>query len=491
MTLLNELVDAATDEASLDTYIQENFDTIYEFFTWTPDADLKRSLPVIKSFLTLKRRVILDLPITGNNLAFIALLLEVSERLTLTSPFRYLLNFLDGHFYEYPSRLKASAQFLVDVDDADTFLSRYEDIYNQLSSSLEEEEDNENKVLSTLVNYYLKAIFDFGPYNPGLSEAIRKKINQTLAADENSFLNRPLIWDILKTDTTSIDFSTAHIQELLDTFLDRGIAVAERSKEPLIEEGTIYSKKLERLNNQFSDIRQVSVREYQTCGTEAIRLSLQRGVQILDTECQLAAYMYSFGNMHFQKLMEAFSTLPEDIFSQHLNLLDWGCGQGMATMVLQEFLDENNIELDSAHAVLIEPSSIALSRAALHSKKYNSELKVITVNKDLDSVEPEDFKDIKGTIHLHLFSNILDIDFFSLPNLIKLIKRRFQGINYFVVVSPLLNDTKTARIDSFVKSFSRLTEFELLKEPVNQAKGEWPSGATWTRIERVFKVIID
>ena len=63
---------------------------------------------------------------------------------------------------------------------------------------------------------------------------------------------------------------------------------------------------------------------------------------------------------------------------------------------------------------------------------------------------------------IHLFSNVLDMDVFSLSNLIELIKANFSGENYFLSVSPYITDLKTARIDSFVNAFSSNDGFEQL-----------------------------
>ena len=63
----------------------------------------------------------------------------------------------------------------------------------------------------------------------------------------------------------------------------------------------------------------------------------------------------------------------------------------------------------------------------------------------------------------HLFSNILDIDEFSLTNLLKLIEFNFSGDNYFICVSPYINDIRTSRLDAFVKYFSKKANFKKIE----------------------------
>ena len=95
--------------------------------------------------------------------------------------------------------------------------------------------------------------------------------------------------------------------------------------------------------------------------------------------------------------------------------------------------------------------------------------------------------DLKNT-KIHLFSNILDIDLFSMTKLISLIKNNFKGSNIFICVSPFVSEVKTERIEGFVNSFSNLSKFDL-KTNISERNGEW-TGKTWSRVVRVFSVDI-
>ena len=102
----------------------------------------------------------------------------------------------------------------------------------------------------------------------------------------------------------------------------------------------------------------------------------------------------------------------------------------------------------------------------------------------LDSLSTADFEN-NSNVKIHLFSNILDIDLFSLTHLIELVKKTFKGENYFVCASPYVNPLKTSRLDSFVKSFSTNSNFNSIKE-INNRSGEWDN-KSWTRVIRIFK----
>jgi hypothetical protein len=108
----------------------------------------------------------------------------------------------------------------------------------------------------------------------------------------------------------------------------------------------------------------------------------------------------------------------------------------------------------------------------------------LTINKDLDSLTSTDFIQDFRNVKIHLFSNILDIDLFSLTQLVALIKATFKGENYFVCASPYVNHLKTSRLDGFVKSFSKNENFRSIKE-INNRGNEWIND--WTRVIRIFK----
>jgi hypothetical protein len=247
----------------------------------------------------------------------------------------------------------------------------------------------------------------------------------------------------------------------------------------------------------FDEIRKISVRK-------SINASFtNRGVKILESEAELFEYMKRFGNMHKAKLQSAFEALPEIIESK-INLIDWGCGQGIASMV---FLEKYGIE-NINHITLIEPSEIALKRAALHCKKYHPEILLKTICKRLDELDTTDFPNEQIKITIHLFSNILDIDDYSQKHLIQLIKSTQSGKNYFVCVSPHIDAIKTERLESFKRHFENNNSFDLLLDITNTKSTSdefWCCNNTfkeftcfdhlengcsnkWTRVIKVFKV---
>lgn len=103
--------------------------------------------------------------------------------------------------------------------------------------------------------------------------------------------------------------------------------------------------------------------------------------------------------------------------------------------------------------MLIEPSEIAISRAALHVSVYRPEVEIRTVCKKLDDLDPTDFNSSGANTHIHMFANILDIDDYSPSHLLELMDKAFPGVNYFVCTSPYIDDIKAERLNSFMRYF--------------------------------------
>ena len=85
---------------------------------------------------------------------------------------------------------------------------------------------------------------------------------------------------------------------------------------------------------------------------------------------------------------------------------------------------------------------------------------------------------------LHLFSNILDVEFFRLDRgFLEKISSSQKGLNYFVCVSPNINDKRNARLDMFYRYFDEHFETELISDRSDDI-------GKYKRYEKVFKTYI-
>ena len=181
---------------------------------------------------------------------------------------------------------------------------------------------------------------------------------------------------------------------------------------------------------------------------------LDHGTAILTQEEQCTAYIAAYGEMHQEKINEVLCKINvSDFQNTDIQIIDWGCGQGLATSCLFDFFTDKGISLELVKkVVLIEPSELALERARIHINAYldNSD-KIVPIQKVLDDVTKDEIKS-SHPLAIHLFSNILDIPSIDLQQLSDKIKRGLSGKHYFFCWGPL--NYGNSRIDSFWNYFS-------------------------------------
>ncbi|MBO6121186.1 MAG: AAA family ATPase [Kiritimatiellae bacterium] len=174
-------------------------------------------------------------------------------------------------------------------------------------------------------------------------------------------------------------------------------------------------------------------------------IGLEHGVVPLDTEQKLDQYLAAYGKMHVEKIRSCFGALetPDDDLRAPVVVVDWGCGQALATCCLFDWLrEENNVGMGRISRVhLIEPSPMALNRATInveaYRRQYDANFEAAGITKFVNDVQQEDFRIDGAKTTVHLFSNILDIESVNLDFLANFIKHNFTGRQIFFCVGPL------------------------------------------------------
>ena len=250
-------------------------------------------------------------------------------------------------------------------------------------------------------------------------------------------------------------------------------------------------------NVSFSAIRNIAnelILSLPRIEQDRLYTDLVRGTAILDDEPHLNKYLQCYGAMHKAKLDEAFSRLPHinELFAEDIELYDWGCGQGIATICLLDYLRSCKISHRIKRINLIEPSGAALNRAKDILSCYNEsrgvELRI--VQKKFDELIVSDV-DSLNCRKLHLFSNILDVASFDLAKFTRLFQQSQKGGNYIVCVGPL--NAGYRRADLFVEALNVQRKFVNYDMP----KGCWrPEGyrgdeCNWTISLRIFATFIE
>ncbi|MCU4177304.1 DEAD/DEAH box helicase [Carboxylicivirga sp. N1Y90] len=201
----------------------------------------------------------------------------------------------------------------------------------------------------------------------------------------------------------------------------------------------------------FQDIRKLanqSISHLSRSERDKLWEQLNHGVDLLDSHELMCQYLWSFGNMHEAKIHEALKGIPLSDLGSEVEIVDWGCGQGMATMSFIDFVKSKGLNVSVNRVTLIEPSEIALDRAEIHLNAFlGDNSKIDKCNKYLDDVSINDFKSDGNRPVIHFFSNILDIPQIDLKLLAQKIDDTILHDNYIICVGPLNYGNR--RIDAF------------------------------------------
>ena len=231
------------------------------------------------------------------------------------------------------------------------------------------------------------------------------------------------------------------------------------------ESRTTYSYLIEHMQEpSFQKIWDIAfdfVRKLPSDLCDELHESLNRGVDVLDSEPLLQMYIYAFGKMHNAKLQYAFEHLQKNVIKyREIEIVDYGCGQGLATICYHDFLQGHNIEQMVKRITLIEPSTMALSRAELLCSRFYPDAEIIAINKQFDDLTNEDLSISPDIPTVHLLSNILDVDSYNLQHFSRIVKKQSVGDNEYVLVSPMQNTMRIQRLKDFVTIIEKNTYFE-------------------------------
>jgi len=210
------------------------------------------------------------------------------------------------------------------------------------------------------------------------------------------------------------------------------------------------------------------------------------GRKVLETREELDSYIRSYGAMHKEKMKKAYkelnrrSDLSRLIAGRRFQVIDYACGQGVATIIFVEYLRDIKVTYNIRELILVEPSKVALEIGA---RNFTGHVK--KVNKYFDDLLAQDIATSGEHMTFHLFSNILDMgdEYFNLRSLAKTILNSQKGTNYFICVSPLAK----GKLDAFMSYFDGHIE-------VSSFLGEIPNPSThpeskpWQVAWNIFKV---
>lgn len=413
--------------------------------------------------------------------AFLILLAEKFLQTSLIGAITIISDYLPSGATK--QRLEAAKLYLRVNDITNDYFNRSDKILNLLEESSVIDEYNNNAIKSFLYFYNTVLINCLRTDNPELAYTFISSLKEKESSYQ--FLQDNKISALFeKNKKSDIKNLIVEIENLIKTITyKKTTCYIEKSK--VQKEVSIYSQTLSQLSElSFEKIRNEANKYIQSIGDPVeLFYQLQRGEKIIDDEKLLYKYLTSFGLKHKAKLFSAYEKIIEKIQNEKFNIVDWGCGQGTATMLLLDYAKKKNIILDIENITLIEPSQLALSRALLHIDLLKQkEYKVNPIHSDLDCLKLEDLEHESNNKTLHLFSNILDIESFSLDNeFFNKVAHILNNDAIFICVSPNRNDKLNNRLDLFYKHFDENFDTELISSRDTEINNS-------TRYERIFEI---
>lgn len=413
--------------------------------------------------------------------AFLLLLAEKFLQTSLIGAITIITDYLPNGATKL--RLEASKLYLRVNDITQDYFNKCDKILNLFEESSKIDEYNNNAIKSFL--YFC---------NTALNSFIRINNSELAYRFINSLKEKKSSYNFLQDSKISTLFEKneeydiknliIEIENLINTITyKKSTCYIKNSK--IKKEISSYSQILsEIIEPSFEKIRDIANKYIQSIGDpEELFYKLQRGEVIIDDEKLLYKYLVSFGLKHKVKLYSAYDEIFEKIQKEKFDIVDWGCGQGTATMLLLDYAKKKNIILDIENITLIEPSQLALSRGLLHIDLFKQkDYKINSINSDLDCLKVEDLENKSNNKTLHLFSNILDIESFSLDNeLFSKVAGTLKNDAIFICVSPNRNDKLNNRLELFYKHFDENFNTELISSRDSDISNS-------TRYEKIFEV---
>lgn len=192
---------------------------------------------------------------------------------------------------------------------------------------------------------------------------------------------------------------------------------------------------------------------------------LINGIGLLQSETAMNAYIAAYAEMHIVKCRVALQNFPFTNLDGSIEIIDWGCGQGIGSLCAIEALYEHDMAMWLRNVTLIEPSPKTLSRAIVNVKKLTGNtVNVYPINQYLpgngqnDEIEGISYKN-KNVIHI--FSNILDVKDINLIKLAKMVANLDRN-HYILCMGP--RNSYAYRIDQFTNIFGSQDLFSAIEE---------------------------
>ncbi|NBK98326.1 MAG: hypothetical protein EOM50_09935 [Erysipelotrichia bacterium] len=185
---------------------------------------------------------------------------------------------------------------------------------------------------------------------------------------------------------------------------------------------------------------------------------------------EMQAYLAEDGKMHKALIYDALEQFLERVDGQTILLIDWGCGQGIGSMLVLDYIREKQLNIKIDKVMLLDNDAEYLSRAILHVEGLKqNDIDIIAIDvrnaKDIEKLNK-----LRNHLSLNLFVNdvmpleYLDIDFDIFENAYFMcisnesdekIEEFFEIISDFAEIDKIISnrETKVGKFKKFEKIF--------------------------------------
>ena len=183
---------------------------------------------------------------------------------------------------------------------------------------------------------------------------------------------------------------------------------------------------------------------------------LKRGINLLASDVALNCYMSAYGDMHVTKCRAAMMNFPFNDVLGSIEIVDWGCGQGIGSATIIEVLRQRNLLQWLRKVTLIEPSRSALERAHDNVRTLTHDTVEIDAKNlflpangiaEGDTLSPIGYR---YNNVIHVFSNILDVTTIDLGAVARMVASA-HGKHFVLCIGP--KNGAAYRIEKFCSVF--------------------------------------
>lgn len=205
-----------------------------------------------------------------------------------------------------------------------------------------------------------------------------------------------------------------------------------------------------------------------------LKESLCNGKALLKSVDQMKAYLYHYGDIHRQKLLKAYSKLPEYIFSRNFSVIDWGCGQGLGSIILDEFIEkEKGVSGVITDITLIEPSRNCLRQAIGYIEWTLPKTMLSAICKKEENISKEEIC-LQERLVVHILSNIVDMPEFSGKGIIEILTSTPNCRHVIIMVSPFYpEEGRGKRMGEFCDSLEGFKKIYSFQKHVDEWKEDY------------------